>query len=188
MGLGFKGVGLHPMSPNHTFFRGNHDEPVKCRAHKNYRGDFGYDMTTGIFHIAGAWSIDRAYRVEGISWWCDEELSYQELEEAIDLYKLFKPRFVLSHEAPANAAKALLLDLSGPYFAAKMACSMSRTSEAMQLMLDFHQPKEWCFGHYHVDKSFQVPGYDTKFTCVGGIMTSGEKPHTYELNEDISHL
>lgn len=181
MGLGFAGVGLHPMDDNHKFFRGNHDSPEKCRAHKNYLGDYGYDQSTGVFHVAGAWSIDRAWRIEGISWWYDEELSYIELDKVIELYKQSKPRFVLSHEAPSKAAKALLLDLSGPYFAAKMECSMSRTSEALQLMLDSHQPEQWIFGHYHVDKEFTVPNYTTKFRCVGGIMNSGDKPHTYEL-------
>lgn len=188
MGLGFKGVGLHPMSDNHTFFRGNHDDPKKCRAHKNYLGDYGYDPTTGVFHIAGAWSIDRAYRITGISWWPDEELSQIELQDAIDLYKGFKPRFVLSHEAPAKAAQTLLLRLSGEYFAAKMQCSMSRTSEAMQVMLDYHEPEQWIFGHYHVDKDFYVPHCKTLFHCVGGMMSSGEQPHTYELHdENIPH-
>lgn len=181
MGLGFSGVGLHPMGPNHTFFRGNHDDPKKCRDHKNYRGDFGYDPNTGVFHIAGAFSIDRAYRVEGESWWRDEELSYQELTTVLELYQKYKPRFVLSHEAPAKAAQTLLLSLIGPYFADKMESSMSRTSEAMQQMLDFHQPEEWIFGHYHVDKEVHVPHYTTKFRCVGGILSSGEKPHHYEL-------
>lgn len=65
MGLGFAGVGLHPMEENHKFFRGNHDSPEKCRAHKNYLGDYGFLEADSLFYIAGAWSIDRAYRTEG---------------------------------------------------------------------------------------------------------------------------
>ena len=58
MGLGFKGVGLPPPGTampagDHTFFRGNHDDPQKCRRHPSYRGDWGYDSATGIFHVAG---------------------------------------------------------------------------------------------------------------------------------------
>lgn len=188
MGLGFSGVGLDRLEANHKFFRGNHDNPAKCRAHANYLGDYGYLPDDGLFWIAGAFSIDRGYRVEGVSWWRDEELSYQELGQVIYEYKKAKPRFVLSHEAPAKVAKTLLFDLSGPYFAAKMACSMSRTSEAMQVMLDAHQPEKWIFGHYHLDKSFRVPVgdgvpgvYSTEFICVGGMMNPGEPPHTYEL-------
>ena len=186
MGLGFAGVGLPapgmpPFTGDHKFFRGNHDSPEKCRAHKNYLGDFGYLPDDKIFYLAGAFSIDRIYRTEGVSWWRDEELSYEELNKAVDLYAEVKPRFVLSHETPEKAAKFLLYDLQGPYFAAKLDCAGSRTSQALQVMLNIHQPEKWIFGHYHVDKHFYLPHMDTEFICLGGIMNDGEQPHTYEL-------
>src|ERR1051326_1585742 len=108
MGLGFQGVGLAQMAESHSWFRGNHDSPERCRAHKNYRGDYGYDETTGIFHIAGAFSVDRDFRIAGVSWWEDEELSYRQLDEAISLYREKRPRFVVSHEAPVKAGATLL--------------------------------------------------------------------------------
>jgi hypothetical protein len=181
MGIGFAGTGLHRLPDTHTWFRGNHDNPEKCRLHPNYRGDYGYDASTGIFHIAGAWSIDRAYRIEGQTWWANEELSYAELDEAVKLYKGFKPRFVLSHEAPVNAIRVLLSNLVGPYFAAKLQDANSRTAQALQIMLEAHQPEKWVFGHYHVDKEFYVPNVETKFVCVGGMMEAGQPPHTYDL-------
>jgi len=184
MGLGFKGVGLHEM-PNHKFIRGNHDNPAKCRAHKNYLGDFGYEDTSGIFYISGAFSIDRDMRVEGVSWWADEELSYDELGQAIDLYEKTKPRFVVSHECPTIAGSALLHRMNGAYFADKLACTRSRTAEAMQQMLDIHQPSEWVFGHYHIDKSFLAPSINTKFRCVGGMMEPNDKPYFYELKYEF---
>jgi hypothetical protein len=182
MGIGFNGVGLHEMPSTHRWFRGNHDNPMKCRMHSNYLGDYGYQSQDRLFWLAGAFSIDRAMRVQGVSYWTDEELSYPELEKAIQLYKETLPRFVLSHETPVHAAHALLGGLLGSYFAAKGECANSRTSQALQIMLDFHQPEKWVFGHYHVDKSFFVDGYKTEFICVGGMLTSGEAPHTYELN------
>jgi hypothetical protein len=187
MGLGFAGVGLPApgmgkLNDNHKFFRGNHDNPAKCKANKNYLSDYGYLPDDNLFWLAGAFSIDRDYRIEGISWWKDEELSYNELNKAIDLYSLMKPRFVLSHEAPSKAGQVLLHGLMGDYFAAKADCGMSRTAQALQQMLDLHQPEEWVFGHYHIDKQIHVPNYSCKFTCVGGIMQDGEQPHTYELN------
>lgn len=187
MGLGFAGVGLpapgqSSLESHHKFFRGNHDNPEKCRAHQNYLGDYGYLDGDKLFWVAGAFSIDRANRIEGRTWWKDEELSYNELEKAIDVYVQAKPRFVLSHEAPAKAGNVLLADLLGPYFLAKGECVNSRTAQALEAMLILHQPEKWIFGHYHVDKKFTVPGFDTDFICIGGMMDNGEQPHTYQLD------
>lgn len=169
MGIGFAGVSLHKMTPNHVWFRGNHDNPEQCRKNPNYLGDYGYLEADKLFYIAGAFSIDKAWRVPGVSWWQDEELSTSDLTHCIELYKASKPEFVVSHEAPKYAAVTLLHDLDGAYFAAKNGCQLSRTCEAMQVMLDFHRPKEWIFGHYHVNKSFEQDG--TKFTCVNELST-----------------
>jgi Calcineurin-like phosphoesterase len=182
MALGFAGIVLHPMSDNHKFFRGNHDCPEECRAHPNYLGDYGYDAANEIFHLAGAWSIDRAMRTEGETWWRDEELSYEELDKAVELYRQAKPRFVLSHDCPSKTNNVLLYNLLGSYFLEKNECGKSRTAQAMQIMLDYHAPEQWAFGHYHFDKQFYVLGFDTKFICVGGMMQSGEPPHTYWLD------
>jgi len=175
MGIEFNGVGLHEMPLEHRWFRGNHDCPEKCRANKNYLGDYGYLEADRLFYIAGAVSIDHEMRVEGISWWRDEELSYLELKAAIDLYAEKKPRYVISHEAPSSAGRVLLVDLIGQYFAAKGDCCNSRTANALQCMLELHQPKERVFGHYHIDKSFELLG--TKFTCVAELSR-------YELNTE----
>ena len=187
MGLGFAGVGLPApgqpqLGPTHRFFRGNHDSPEKCRAHKNYLGDFGYLDADRLFWCAGAFSIDRDMRIEGESWWRDEELSHEELGKAIDLYVQVRPRFVLSHEAPSQAGDTLLYSLIGPYFAAKAGSTVSRTAQALQSMLEYHQPEKWIFGHYHVDKKFYVPKFSTEFIALGGILNDGEQPHTYELD------
>jgi len=167
MGIGFKGVGLHEMSPEHKWFRGNHDNPEPCRQNPNYLGDWGFLETDSLFWLAGASSIDQASRVEGISWWPDEQLSYGELLQAIELYEKVKPKYVVSHEAPLRVGRFMLSTLIGPYFAAKGECCNSRTAQALQAMFEAHQPKEWVFGHYHVDKQFELEG--TKFTCVAEL-------------------
>ena len=121
-------------------------------------------------------------RIEGESWRRDEELSHEELGKAIDLYVQVRPRFVLSHEAPSQAGDTLLYSLIGPYFAAKAGSTVSRTAQALQSMLEYHQPEKWIFGHYHVDKKFYVPKFSTEFIALGGILNDGEQPHTYELD------
>lgn len=194
MGIGFKGVGLHEMPLNHHWFRGNHDDPAKCRLNPNYIGDFGYLENLKLYWVAGAWSIDWEWRTEGVSWWRDEELSYAELDYAIQEHMRVRPEFMVSHEAPSSAAEMMLggLLLSIPpsspesatsvqhdeeygYYKAKLGCVKTRTSQALQTMLGNYAPKEWVFGHYHVAASFYLPGIRTKFTCVPEL-------GTYELN------
>lgn len=176
MGLGFKGVGLHEMSMDHRWFRGNHDDPEKCKMNPNYLGkdDFGY-LREGIFWLAGAYSIDHQWRTEGVSWWSGEELSHNQLQAAIDLYKQVKPKFVISHEAPEEASLYMLTVIQPGFRPEKLA--KSRTSAALQVMFDAHKPKEWVFGHYHLDKSFDWKG--TKFTCVNELST-------YELDTEAA--
>ena len=183
MAMGFSGVGLHRMPDCHTWFRGNHDNPAKCRENPNYRGDWGYDEKTGIFHLAGAWSADHHSRVEGVTWWRDEELNWHDLNTAVELYRAVKPRFVVSHECPSKASQTLIgnLILLSDYSQMKLECGRSRTATAMQAMLESHQPEKWAFGHYHMDHQFYVHGYDTQFIAIGGMMAPGDVPHTYVL-------
>lgn len=163
MGLGFRGVSLPKLS-NFRFIRGNHDSPQLCQAHPCYAGEWGYSPEEKLFFLGGAWSIDWAMRVPGVSWWEDEELSLAQLESAVQDYLKAKPRMVATHECPTKAARPLLQDLLGPYFEAKAQCSESRTAHALQAMFDQHQPEHWVFGHYHISKDFELNG--TQFHCV----------------------
>lgn len=170
MGIGFSGTpGLHKsiMGDNHKWIRGNHDDPAKCRASVGYLGDFGYLSDDELFYIAGAFSIDRIWRVPGVSWWPDEELSYEELDKALDLYIQKKPRYVVSHEAPSSVATWLLTMVAPGFRPEKIV--QTRTGQAMERMLDYHKPEKWIFGHYHIDKTFSF--YGTEFTCVNELST-----------------
>ncbi len=170
MGVGFSRnpMGISPMEPQHRWLRGNHDKPELARAHPNYLGEYGYLPEDDLFFVSGAFSIDFMWRTPGKSWWYDEELSQEELYHAIDLYIEKKPKFVVSHEAPSEAATWLLTHvLGGGFRPEKLDCATSRTATALQAMFNFHQPKEWVFGHFHVSKSFTWKG--TKFTCVNEL-------------------
>ena len=174
MGIGFPGVGLHSdimNSGDHKWIRGNHDDPDKCAllTDRGYAGDYGYFEDIRMFYLGGAFSIDYAWRVPGKSWWAGEELSYTELSKTIEFYKEKKPKIVATHEAPSDVAKYMLMQLMVGFRSEKLACTMSRTAEALQVMFDAHQPEEWVFGHYHLDKSLDWKG--TKFTCVNELST-----------------
>jgi hypothetical protein len=182
MGIGFKGVGFGKQRETFKWFRGNHDNPAKCRAYHNYLGDYGTLEVEGrnIFYLAGAYSIDAQWRTPGETWWEDEELSWEELDKAYALYAETKPDLVISHECPSEIGRRLLAGLLNDYQMAKTDCCTSRTSRALQRMFDVHQPKDWVFGHYHIDQELSVNG--TKFRCCNELST-------YCLGEEIiSHL
>jgi hypothetical protein len=50
---------------------------------------------------------------------------------------------VISHTAPSEAAKEILKDLVGSYFLGKGIDVESRTSRALQEMLEAHRPSAW---------------------------------------------
>ena len=157
MGFGFPGwqkTDPHKFKGNHHFIRGNHDSPEVIRRHPNYLGDFGYDAQLDIFFVGGANSIDKAWRIPGSSWWEDEELSYTQFQNVIDLYNKIKPRVVVTHDCPKTVQMFLVSHHD----------ENSVTNMALQRMLEDHQPDVWIFGHHH--KWFHNRIYGTIFQCV----------------------
>ena len=176
MGLGFGGVSLPELKPQHRFIRGNHDDPAACKAHPSYAGEFGYWEEHRLFFLGGAWSIDLAWRKAWNAmhspkkvWWEDEELSPEQLEAAYQLYIKVKPELVGTHEAPTEAAKYVLRD---GFRQEKAECANTRTSQALQRMFEAHQPRHWVFGHYHRTIDFRLGSVDgqsvisTRFHCL----------------------
>jgi hypothetical protein len=162
--LGRPGVALPELPPEHKFLGGNHDDPALCRAHRNYLGDFGYLPDDELFFLSGAQTA--SWRVLGNSkyWYADEEMSGSALNDAIALYKETRPKIVISHTAPSEAASEVLKDLNGSYFLNKRGDVESRTSRALQEMFEVHQPLAWYLGHFHINREFLIG--ETKFRCL----------------------
>jgi predicted phosphodiesterase len=135
---------------DHRFIRGNHDNPQLCRAHPNYLIDMGYLKRYDMFCLAGGFSIDHKRRLEGISKWHDEELSWGDLGSAIQMFGDTKPKIVVSHECPTVVKASVLANCSrrGSPPNPKLD-STSRTENALQQMFESHKPEIWIFGHYH---------------------------------------
>lgn len=188
VGFGFGGIPNFP--DNVHLIRGNHDDPEAARKHPNYLGDYGYWPEHKLFYLGGAWSIDYAWRqlwnlqnAPRKVWWEDEELSQPELDAALALYTETKPEIVISHEAPASIVPHVLSKVkldpnSSPVFSIeferyrdysdynrpeKLECIKTRTSTALQTMLDIWRPRFWAFGHYHISKI--VDTGSTLFKC-----------------------
>lgn len=141
------------------FIRGNHDSPDESKASIGWIQDG--TVEDNVMYIGGAWSIDWQRRVPGRSWWPDEELSHQELEELIEKYEKVKPEIMITHDFPTSAAYEMFLkETNGKQF-------LTRTGEALDAMFKIHTPKLWLAGHWHIDKTMEMCG--TKFICLGEL-------------------
>jgi hypothetical protein len=134
------------------FIRGNHDNPSMCKEFAGYVSDGSVVLGTSIFCVGGAFSIDRADRVEGEDWWPDEEMGYEACCEALESYATLKPDVVVSHDCPSVAL---------PY---TYGDPVSSTTSFLNTLLKIHAPKLWVFGHYHRDVEKLI--YPTRFVCV----------------------
>lgn len=172
---GFKYDYLKDFDSNkHKWVGGNHDNYDIARNYPHYLGDYGLYEVPGrapIFFVRGAWSIDHESRKQYMKrvpsekvWWEEEELSMQDLNKAIDLYKTAKPEFVISHEAPFS----VLHNVCAPGFPRRFGYPQdiikTKTSFCLEEMLKYHKPKEWVFGHYHKSWADEVNGI--KFQCL----------------------
>ena len=144
--------------PNVFVVAGNHDDYGTAVSNPCYLGDFGslgerIEGADGVWFVRGAFSIDRKWRIEGVDWWREEELSVDRIHDALDAYVAARPHTVLSHDCPLSVARMLL-----------PGAHASRTGELLQTMLEAHAPERWFFGHWHVRWERQVDA--TAFRCL----------------------
>lgn len=140
---------------NHQMFRGNHDDPAKIKLLPNYIEDGTFDKSGDVFCIGGAESIDKNDRIEGVSWWPDEELSMEQFYSIMDKYEAEKPDIVATHDCPIDVYRTM-----DSY---KLWFKPSRTSQALSSMFYIHKPKIWVFGHHHIPFDKEIDG--TRFIC-----------------------
>lgn len=171
-GVGFAGPYWHENvaswqkdNPQHRFIRGNHDDPARCKTMPGYITDGRVEGHT--MFIGGAWSIDHAWRTEGINWWKDEELSYGQFEQLIDIYSVVRPRVMITHDCPTLAAVELFQKRGLLIGGSSAKLENTRTASAFQTMYSIHQPAFWFFGHWHHTVHQKIG--NTHFQCIGEL-------------------
>jgi hypothetical protein len=162
--LGWPGVNLPVLPPEHKFLRGNHDSPSSAEANHSYLGNFGYIEEYDTFFLSGAKTTSWRVLRNSKYWYPDEELSEDELGEAVELYAKATPRTLIAHEFPREAVPEILQGLIGNYFAAKADCIESRTCLALQKMVEAWRPERFYGGHYHISRTFSLNG--TRYRCL----------------------
>lgn len=144
-------------SYQHRILFGNHDYYPYLKLPYSLR-NFSFMNLGEIMTIRGAFSIDKKYRTEGLDWFHNEELNYNEMQVAIDQYIKNKPKIVISHDCPHTIRKQLF-----------NIHDKSITSDGLQMMFESHQPDIWFFGHHHCKKREIING--TKFICLSELET-----------------
>ena len=169
MGVGFRNLhGDYSANPpydamtrdgaRHLFFRGNHDNPMVCRSQSLCIPDgtiIGDQMIIG-----GAFSVDWMHRIDGFSWWKDEECSMTDFSHFIDIAVTRRPAIMVTHDCPSSIVDMIHSENHIP---------PSRTQIGLQAIFEFHQPDYWIFGHHH--KSFRQTVDGTTFICLNELET-----------------
>ncbi len=152
-----------PVDTNHKFIRGNHDDPSLYSGHPNYAGDYGYFEKPGIFYVSGGFSVDYFIRqardaiTKDKTWWENEELLQEQLDDAIEYYTLVKPKIMVSHECPTVTKYDVVTNPLKKEI-------ISRTEKTLQTMFEIHKPEIWIFGHHHIRKDVLID--KTKFVAL----------------------
>lgn len=99
------------------------------------------------FTFGGATSIDRAFRIEGESWWRQEAPTFDELDEGLNNLKRHNDRvdYIVTHACGERAYAHLtargLIGRKGLY----------PENHLLSNFEDLVTFRHWYFGHYHVD-------------------------------------
>lgn len=159
-------------SEKHKFFPGNHCNHDTAYNYPHCLGRYGEFELNGVtgFFISGGFSIDYMYRIKHQmatgkqSWWKQEQLDADEIEDCFQLYTKVKPDFVLSHETPTIVARRIGNPNILREFGFEPVGFTTNTQELLQNLWNFHEPKLWIYGHFHLKSDMQIR--DTRFICL----------------------
>jgi len=157
-------------SGNHIIIGGNHDNYDEIKKLPHYIGDYGrmgfFTGTKNLFEFfwtRGGLSIDKHLRIEGKSWWRDEEISLEDLNRAVENYSMVgitKPHTMITHVPPQSIV---------PIITGSTRIYPSRTGQALDAMWYIHKPKLWIFGHIHTSFHMTIDG--TEFIGLNELET-----------------
>lgn len=120
----------------------------------------------------GAYSIDKAYRTEGSSWWRQEKTTYGDVErlrQMVDAHG--QPHILLTHDSPSS------LPIWNDMY--KQDWESKGNREMMDEVWKFTRPGLWIHGHYH-----RWLEYRHNETQVVGLARDGEENSVVTLRND----
>jgi len=114
-----------------------------------------------ILTIGGALSIDKHMRSEGISWWKQEDITREEIENCFNELDShgYKVDYILTHTCPSR----IVMEFIHPsmYNMGKFNDYTAKFLDEIDNLVEFDG---WFFGHMHVDWKFEE--YGNEYTCL----------------------
>ena len=157
--IGDYGVGFIPfdvflrLPENFKFFPGNHDQRQLCHKLPHCLGDYG-EVNNHFFFVSGADSIDKRNRIEGVSWWDDEELTYKQAEDCLVKWEKSKVDVLVTHDAPQSFVEKYML-----------MYDRCLTRDLIQTMIEVRKPNILISGHHH--KKIRLTHNDILWVSLG---------------------
>lgn len=136
------------------FWNGGKIHKIRSSIFHLMRGEI-FDLGgKSFFCMGGAGSIDKASRIEGISWWKEEVPSYQEMDYALGNLEKRNNEvdFILTHTCP----RCKILEMENFIF----------EDSSIKFFDEIYQNVEfsaWYFGHFHQD--MKIPS-DERLSCL----------------------
>jgi hypothetical protein len=165
---------------------GNHDNHDGKRRYPHFLLNYGLVEHGGIkfFYLEGGFSIDQALRREREqlqiwpkTWWENEELPQDVLEDALRVYKETKPDILISHEPSRSIANKMGNNIILLKYGYDPNSFTTRTGETLERMVNAHAPKLHIFGHFHINFDQVING--CRYICQ-------EELGYLDLYEDLS--
>lgn len=105
------------------------------------------------FVFGGGLSVDKEYRIPGISWWPNELPSREEIEFGLDNLNAHQNKvdYILTHESPRRFIPDILgkIDPRLP----ESAKYNSPVAKFLDIIYEQNSFEKWFCGHYHEDKT-----------------------------------
>jgi len=166
---------------------GNHDNYDTVYDIPHNLGEFGITTHGGVtfFWLRGAFSIDWQQRVSHDhthrtkSWWVEEQLTWDQMEEAVELYRKEKPEIVIAHTFPHTIAQMLGSESFLANWGYNPNTFTTNTQQCLETMFEIHQPKLYVGGHMHRSKKIEHRG--CLFRCLNEL-------ETFTIEEDFQMM
>tara|TARA_Y100000034_G_scaffold37672_2_gene46320 strand:- start:1182 stop:1952 length:771 start_codon:yes stop_codon:yes gene_type:complete len=171
---------LNELDPHyHRVLAGNHEvyntgSEWYFRNVPHFLGNFGVWSIPNfpdIFYVRGGLSLNKKWKEARGTWSIEEECTVPELTEAIELYDYMRPDFMVTHEAPLRMVQYVSDPMVAHNFGFSSSIIRTKTNQALDAMMEIHQPKIWIFGHYHRYLSKHLGG--THFICLNDMPYNG---------------